>query len=95
LDAFAKTSSIPVLAVVSDNTKVEDIKKFYADNGIKKLDTILDVSGIIAKQCGIASIPATLILDAKGHERGRFVGALEWATPGLEAAIVQTAAITP
>lgn len=81
LDALARlVPEAAVLPLSSDRGGAAAVAKFYAARGIKHLPVVLDPQGAAARTVGSRGIPTTLLVDARGRERGRVEGAADWGS---------------
>jgi thiol-disulfide isomerase/thioredoxin len=76
-----------VLAVSIDKQGATVVPLFYRELGLQSLGIFLDPGGKVASVLGIEGVPATLLIDAKGREIGRKLGAMEWDNPAVVAAL--------
>ena len=82
LDALAAqvAPGIAVLPLSSDRGGAPTVDRFYLARGVRNLPIILDQGGAAARALGVRGIPTTLLIDAKGRERGRLEGTADWST---------------
>jgi thiol-disulfide isomerase/thioredoxin len=83
-----------VLAVSIDKQGATVVPLFYRELGLQSLGIFLDPGGKAASVLGIEGVPATLLIDAKGREIGRKLGAMEWDNPAVVAALRQSFRLT-
>jgi thiol-disulfide isomerase/thioredoxin len=67
-----------VVAVSVDRGGIDAVRKFYAGNGIAKLAMYNDPSGRAYATLGAFGLPVTLLINRRGDEIGRVVGAADW-----------------
>jgi thiol-disulfide isomerase/thioredoxin len=82
-----KDSSIRVLPLSSDRDGAPVVASYYHQHGIEGLPIWLDPKGEAVRIWGVQGIPTTLIVDREGRERGRLVGAVDWASDAAAAEI--------
>lgn len=70
-----------VLALSVDLQGASIARKFYEDVGIKALPLYIDTSAKAAFVLDAPGLPATLLVDRKGREIGRHLGAVKWDSP--------------
>ena len=82
LDALAAqvAPGIAVLPLSSDRGGAPTVERFYQARGVRNLPIVLDQGGTAARTLGARGIPTTLLIDAKGRERGRLEGTADWST---------------
>jgi thiol-disulfide isomerase/thioredoxin len=84
LDRLAPVSAadgIDVVALSLDRTGAPAARAAYARMGIKSLALRLDAERRAAEALAATMLPTTLLIDARGREMARFVGAAEWDSP--------------
>ncbi|MCH7831565.1 MAG: TlpA family protein disulfide reductase [Proteobacteria bacterium] len=69
---------IEVLAISEDRAGVPLVKKFYDVNGISNLDIFIDKGRKVLSGSKIIGLPTTILIDKRGREIGRALGAAEW-----------------
>lgn len=57
------------------------VPAFYRRIGVTALRVYGDPDAQATRALGVPGLPATLLLDAEGRERGRLLGAAEWDAP--------------
>jgi thiol-disulfide isomerase/thioredoxin len=67
-----------VLALSVDRKGLEASKKFLDDIKVEKLGLYVDPSARASFDLRLVGLPATLLIDAQGHEIGRLLGPAEW-----------------
>jgi thiol-disulfide isomerase/thioredoxin len=70
-----------VLTLSVDQQGAPIARKFYSEVGIKALPLYIDPTAKAAFVLGAPGLPATLLVDAKGREVGRHLGAVKWDAP--------------
>lgn len=76
-----------VIALSIDRDRLPAVKEFYLQTGIKELSVYVDVSGQASSELRVTGIPTTLLIDERGREIGRKIGAAEWDSPEVIALI--------
>jgi thiol-disulfide isomerase/thioredoxin len=84
-----------VVALSIDRARVEVVRKFFDEIGIRHLPILIDTSGRAARDLNALGLPTTLLIDAAGRELGRRPGAAEWDTPEMIAFFQQVIATRP
>ena len=69
---------IEVLAISEDRAGVPLVKKFYDVNGIRNLDIFIDKGRKVLSGSKVFGLPTTILIDKRGREIGRALGAAEW-----------------
>ncbi len=90
LDALAaavRSSGVVVLPISSDRGGAVAVERFYRQHEVKNLPVVLDPMGAGARMLGARGIPTTLLIDARGMERGRMEGGADWDSPATIAMI--------
>lgn len=88
LDALAGAMpGAAVLPLSSDRGGLAAVQRFYAARGVAHLPVVLDPLGAAARAAGARGIPTTLLIDARGLERGRVEGAADWASAAAMAMV--------
>jgi thiol-disulfide isomerase/thioredoxin len=70
-----------VVPVATGRNPPAAIEKFWAEAGIKNLQTLRDPKSELARAMGILGLPVTVILNPDGAEVGRLIGDAEWHSP--------------
>ena len=70
-----------VLALSIDQQGVEQVRKFFAETGVKRLRIYIDPSARAGFTLGVLGIPTTLLIDPEGREIGRHSGVAKWGAP--------------
>src|SRR3954469_21456367 len=70
-----------VIALSIDQQGAPIAQKFYSQVGIKRLPLYIDPTAKAAFVLDAPGLPATLLLDRKGREIGRHLGAVKWDAP--------------
>jgi thiol-disulfide isomerase/thioredoxin len=81
LKKLLKKDSITVLAVSVDRGGATKILRFFKNQGLKDLDILVDKKSKLARKSGVRGLPVTILIDAKGLERGRVTGIAPWGEP--------------
>ena len=69
---------IEVMAISEDRAGVPLVKKFYDLNRIRNLDIFIDKGRKVLSGSKIIGLPTTILIDKRGWEIGRALGAAEW-----------------
>jgi thiol-disulfide isomerase/thioredoxin len=72
---------IAVLALSEDRGPIDGPQQFFAANGIRALDVLIDPSGRVAREAKVRGLPTTLLYGPDGVERVRVEGVAEWDAP--------------
>lgn len=72
-----------VVALSIDHAGIGVVEEFYRETGIQHLRKYIDPSTLATSTLGIEGVPRTLLIDHKGREIGRLVGATEWDSPAM------------
>lgn len=91
--AAVASSGVVVLPLSSDRGGAPVVERFYREHGTKNLPVMLDPRGAGARILGTRGIPTTLLIDAKGFERGRYEGGADWDSAATIAMIRKLATI--
>lgn len=81
LAALVADANVHVLPLSSDRGGAAAVARYFAEKSILGLPVLLDARGAAARAFGTRGIPTTVLIDAKGRERGRLEGAAEWGSP--------------
>jgi thiol-disulfide isomerase/thioredoxin len=81
LKKLLKEDNITVLAVSVDRGGATKILRFFKNQGLKGLDILVDKKSKLARKSGVRGLPVTILIDAKGLERGRVTGIAPWDEP--------------
>jgi thiol-disulfide isomerase/thioredoxin len=84
-----------VVALSIDHAGIGVVEKFYRETGVQHLCKYIDPSTLATSTLGIGGVPTTLLIDHKGREIGRLVGATEWESPAMEDLIARMIAEVP
>lgn len=71
-----------VVALSIDKGGVQQVKPFFDEIGIKRLEMFLDSPGVSMQALKIVGLPTTLLLGKDGRELARWVGPKAWDEPG-------------
>ncbi len=74
---------IRVLALSEDRGGAALVKNFYAVNGIKNLEVLIDAGGKVLAAMNVRGLPTTVLIDADGREVGRALGAADWESDAV------------
>ena len=83
LQAKLGGDDLEVLALSIDQAGPKVVREFFDEIGIKHLRLYIDPTAQALDVLDIAGIPATLLIDREGRERGRLIGATEWDSPKM------------
>jgi len=78
LTAEVATDGIQVLALSEDRGGAAIVERFYDENGIRQLPVTIDRGGKVVRALTTPGLPMTVLIDTRGREVGRVVGAAEW-----------------
>lgn len=81
LAASLAGSQVRVVALSSDRGGAPQVERFFQQHGIRDLAVAVDRSGASVRATGARGLPTTLLIDARGRERGRVEGATDWTAP--------------
>ena len=81
LKKYLKKSNVTVLALSVDRGGSKKIARFFKKQGLQSLDILIDKKSKLAKKSGVQGLPVTILIDAKGLERGRITGIAPWSEP--------------
>lgn len=76
-----------VLPLSIDRGGLPVVRAFYEEIGIRHLNIYLAESIRVLAAFAVAGLPATILIDRQGSERGRLVGPAEWDSPETVAQI--------
>ncbi|HYZ63942.1 MAG TPA: TlpA disulfide reductase family protein, partial [Acetobacteraceae bacterium] len=91
LAGLVSDARVAVLPLSSDRGGAAAVERFYREKGIEGLPVLLDPRGEAARAFGSRGIPTTVLIDARGRERGRLEGAADWADADAVAAVKELA----
>ncbi len=69
---------IDVIALSVDRGGVPVVRRFLKKVKIDNLDILIDVKSKVSRKTRVSALPTTVLIDADGVERGRFLGYAEW-----------------
>ncbi|WP_297780367.1 TlpA disulfide reductase family protein [uncultured Roseovarius sp.] len=84
------SDSFEVVALSIDRAGIKVVEEFYREINIRNLRVFVDDSGAAARDLKVFGLPATLLIDTKGQELGRLIGAAEWDSPEMISFIKST-----
>jgi len=87
LAGLVSDANVVVLPLSSDRGGAPAVERYFREKEIEGLPVLLDPRGEAAHAIGARGIPTTLLIDAKGRERGRYEGAADWSDPAAVAAV--------
>jgi len=73
-----------VVALSTDVGGVKAVREFYGSLTLQSLAVYIEGEGNVLKELDVPGIPTTLLIDADGHEIGRYVGAADWESETFE-----------
>lgn len=89
LQAALGREDFEVVALSIDRKGIEVVQDFYKDLGIEHLRQYIDTTGMAGTKLGAVGIPTTLLIDSRGDEIGRLVGATEWDSPEMTEFLIE------
>ncbi len=69
---------LKVIALSLDGKNIDNVKKFYAENHIDKLEILFDPTMESFQQLKIRGLPTTIFINNEGKEIARSEGPLDW-----------------
>ena len=72
-----------VLAVSVDQQGAAIAQRFFKEVGVKALDFYIDPSARAAFQLEAPGLPVSILVDRRGREVGRKLGAVQWDSPAV------------
>ncbi len=83
LDRLAQKQGdeLQVLALSQDSGPQPSVAAFLEKNGITTLASYQDLEMGMSDRTGAATLPTTILYDARGHEVWRVVGDMDWTGP--------------
>jgi thiol-disulfide isomerase/thioredoxin len=79
-----------VIALSIDRKGVDAVRDFYREVGVDKLTIYVDPSGKGSHGLAIPGVPTSFLIDQKGREIARKMGAAEWDGPEMVSLIERT-----
>jgi thiol-disulfide isomerase/thioredoxin len=73
-----------VVALSTDASGVQAVRKFYDSLAIRRLAVYVEGETNVLAALGAPGIPTTLLIDPEGREIGRYVGAADWESEAFE-----------
>lgn len=92
LQAELGSDRFEVVALSIDHAGIGVVRDFYEQLGVENLREYTDPSTRAAGILGASGLPATLLLDSRGREIGRLIGATEWDSRAMVEFIKQAIA---
>lgn len=80
-------SDFAVVALSVDRGGLSAVAPFFRRIGVRSLPVYLDPAGVSLGQFHVRGLPTTILVDRRGHERGRAEGAVDWTGADAEAVI--------
>lgn len=81
LQAAYPADQLAVVPVATGRNAPEAITRFFAEVGAQSLPILLDAKQDFARANGVFGLPATILIDKDGNERGRLLGEAAWDGP--------------
>lgn len=78
LQVRLQSRGFEVVALSIDRAGPEQVREFLAEVGAPNLKLYLDRTTRSMRTLGIIGLPTTLLIDRRGREVGRLIGAAEW-----------------
>lgn len=78
LQAELGSKDFHVLALSQDRTGTDDVKDFFTEYELAKLDLYIDASGASSRKFSATGLPFTVLLDPQGQLIGAMLGPAEW-----------------
>ncbi len=72
-----------VVALSVDHDGSRGVQQFFRDIGVKYLRWYIDPTPRTLDELKVFGLPATLLIDPKGLELGRLLGATQWDSPEM------------
>ena len=88
----AQGSGVFVMPVATGRNSPAGISRFFNEIGTGELPILLDPKQEAARMMGVFGLPATILIDKAGVERGRLLGDAAWDSPEAAALIAALAA---
>lgn len=76
-----------VVTIATGRNRLEGVRSFFAEIGVKNLPILLDPRSKLASQMGVRGLPTTVILDPEGREVARMIGDADWNSESARAII--------
>lgn len=81
LQSMKGKDGLVVLAIAQNSGSTARIKRFLENRGIRNLEVYLDHGRILGQAFEQSMLPTSILIDSKGFEVGRLVGAHKWTSP--------------
>ena len=81
LQARFKGQPVVVVALSVDRAGPERVRTFLSEIGVQNLAVYRDPGAAATRTLRVPGLPATLLVDKEGRERGRVLGIAEWDAP--------------
>ena len=78
LQSINKLENLKIFPINVGKEKIEKVEKFFLELKIKNLDIYFDDSVKLANLFSLRGIPTTIILNKKGEEFARIIGAIDF-----------------
>jgi peroxiredoxin len=75
-----------LLAISIDEGGKDAVQEFFKKSGAV-LPALLDTDGTVSKRYGTTGVPETFVIDTKGVIMKKVVGAMDWSSPEVLAAL--------
>jgi peroxiredoxin len=86
LNRAMQGKAFQMLAVSIDEGGQDAVAAFFRKTGAA-LPALLDTDGAVARRYGTTGVPETFVIDAKGVIVKKVVGAMDWSSPEVLAAL--------
>ena len=87
LQAQFADRDVVVLALSVDRAGPERVQQFLDEIGVKRLHVYRDPKAAATRALKVPGLPATILVDRRGHEAGRVLGIAQWDGPAAVAAV--------
>ncbi|WP_235633461.1 TlpA disulfide reductase family protein [Aquibium oceanicum] len=78
LQSLKGGTDFEVVALSIDKGGAEQVRPFFDEIGIKRLEMFLDKPGVSMQALKIVGLPTTLLIGKDGRELARWAGPKEW-----------------
>ena len=87
LQSIKGKDGLTVLIIAQNSGPADRVRRFLEDRGIRNLEVYIDHEGIFGQAFGQSMLPTSILIDTKGFEVSRLVGAHAWSSPETVALI--------
>jgi peroxiredoxin len=87
VQAHFSDAGLVVLALCTNAHNGQSVAHFYTEHGLDSLGVFFDPTGQDLKNCALAAIPTSFIIDRRGFARGILPGGAAWNSPAAHALI--------